>query len=256
MTFSWQLQQPLNAVIFDCDGTLSRLEGIDELAVQNSVGEVVKDLTSNAMTSTGVTYSLYEERLSLVKPRRDQVEALGKEYFDERTPDVAEVIKVLQRSGKTVLIMSAGLKPAVDIFADALNVPHSHVYAVDVEFDANGNYQNFDHSSPLTGPGGKGHLVQQLHAQYPALMHIGDGINDVDAKDFVDRFVGYGGVFYRESILGHSDFYIRSPSLAPVLALSLTADESQQLTSSDRALYDKGLGLIEDSEVILSECST
>ena len=251
MTFAWQLQQPLDAIVFDCDGTLSRLEGIDELAVQNGVGRIVSSLTSEAMTSTGVTHALYQERLSLVKPRREQLCSLGKMYFDQRTPDTDHVIDILQRLGKAIFIVSAGLKLAIGLFAESLHVPVSHVYAVDICFDADGHYVDFDRESPLTMPGGKGQLMQQLKQHYPSIMHVGDGVNDVDAKEYVSRFVGYGGVFFRESILKQSDFYIRSTSLAPILALALTEDEASRLSKCDRVVYDKGLALIIDSEVFL-----
>ena len=248
----WQLQQSLDAIIFDCDGTLSRLEGIDELAVQNGVADVVTTLTAEAMTSTGVTRSLYQERLSLVKPRREQLERLGKMYFDQRTPDSGRVIEVLQDLGKAVFIMSAGLKLAVDLFAQALRIPVSHVYSVDIDFNDRGDYLDFDHESPLTRIGGKGYLVQQLKQRYPSIMHVGDGVNDLDAKEYVTRFVGYGGVFFRQSILKRSNFYIRSSSLTPVLALALTETEANNLSECDRALYDKGLALITSSEVFLT----
>jgi phosphoserine phosphatase len=38
LTKNWQLQHPLDAVVFDCDGTLSQIEGIDALAEKNDVG--------------------------------------------------------------------------------------------------------------------------------------------------------------------------------------------------------------------------
>jgi len=248
----WQLQQPLDAIIFDCDGTLTKLEGINELAVQNGVGDEVTMLTDQAMTTTGVTQSLYAKRLSLVKPSRQQLEELGQRYFDERIPDIEHVIKILQRLGKSVFVISAGLKMAVDIFANHLNIPLSHVCAVKIEFDKQGNYIDFDHDSLLTNPGGKGYLVEQMKQQYPSVMHIGDGVNDLDAKDHVTRFVGYGGIFFRDSIQKQSDFYIRSLSLAPVLALALTEREVKKLSDDEFVFYQNGVSLIEDSEVILS----
>ena len=38
---TWQLDHPINAIVFDCDGTLSIIEGIDELARNNGVGDAV-----------------------------------------------------------------------------------------------------------------------------------------------------------------------------------------------------------------------
>jgi phosphoserine phosphatase len=48
----WQPTIPFDAVIFDCDGTLSAVEGIDELAEKNAVGREVKALTQIAMGQT------------------------------------------------------------------------------------------------------------------------------------------------------------------------------------------------------------
>lgn len=251
----WQLQQPLDAVIFDCDGTLSKLEGINVLAVQNDVGDEVNRLTEHAMAHVGITESLYSQRLSLTRPTRSQVEKLGHLYFDECVSDIKDVIAILQHLGKSVFIMSAGIKLAVDIFAEHLNVPKSHVYSVEVDFDQEGNYQDFNHQSPLANSGGKGRLIEQLKKHYPSVMHVGDGANDLDAKEHVARFVGYGGVFFRESIRKQSDFYICSESLAPILALALTRNESEQLSEGDRTLYDKGVALVESSEVMMSESS-
>lgn len=252
MKDSWQLQQPLDAVIFDCDGTLSYLEGIDELAVQNGVGDSVKAITSDAMSHSGVTSSIYKERLNLVKPTRKQVEAMGQAYFERRVPDVQSVIAVLQQLGKKVFVISAGIQLAVDIFAEKLGVPAAQVYAVSITFDDAGCYQDFDLDSPLTVPGGKGVLLEKIKQELPALMHVGDGVNDLDAKDHVVRFIGYGGVFFRESIMAQSDFYIQSESLAPVLALALTEAEAKSLEGEASALYQKGVALVNGSEVILS----
>jgi len=245
----WQLTSPLEAIVFDCDGTLSRLEGIDELARLNGVGDEVCELTAKAMSETGVTPDLYARRLSLVQPARHQVEEMGREYFSERNPDVLEIIRIFQRLNKVVYIMSAGVNPAVTIFAELLGIPKSNVLAVDLSFDANGNYSDFDRDSPLTGPGGKGELAMELRKKHASIMHIGDGMNDMDAKDQVTRFVGYGGVFYRKNLADLCDYYILSTSLSPLLPLGLTEKEAQFLSEGERQFYDAGLNFIDRKEV-------
>lgn len=249
MDTAWQMSGPIDAIIFDCDGTLSRIEGIDALAVQNGVGDQVRALTSQAMSATGVTPILYSERLSLVKPTRDQLIALGNTYIQERVPDVDAVIATFQRLGKPVFIISAGLKLAVDIFAQHFNIPDSQVFAVELFFDEGGGCLEFDHSSALTTPGGKSVLVQELKQKYPKMMHVGDGMNDLDVKNVVTRFVGYGGAYFRESVLANSDFYIQTDSLSPVLALALTEEEVSRLSPFEYRFFEKGLALIENEEV-------
>ena len=83
----YPLLDPVDAIIFDCDGTLSFIEGIDELAKENGVGEPVMKITAEAMTHSGINPELYQRRLNLVLPTQQQVQTLGQAYFDRITPD-------------------------------------------------------------------------------------------------------------------------------------------------------------------------
>lgn len=50
----WQLAMNISAIIFDCDSTLSSIEGIDELAETKNVQQEVSRLTELAMNKTGI----------------------------------------------------------------------------------------------------------------------------------------------------------------------------------------------------------
>ena len=108
---NWQLQTPLDAIIFDCDGTLSAIEGIDELAKKNEVYEQVSSLTAEAMGRSGLNPHIYKNRLDLVRPTQEQVFALGMQYFAHRIPDIEAVLSVFRRLNKTIYIVSSGLTP-------------------------------------------------------------------------------------------------------------------------------------------------
>lgn len=250
MTSSWQLVEPVSAIIFDCDGTLSTIEGIDYLAEQNSQGPAVKTLTEQAMGKTGLTRELYQQRLNLVKPTQSQIAALGQAYFQQRVQDVAAVLQTLQRQHKSIYIVSAGIMQAVSDFASLLKVPRENVYAVSLSFDEKGNYAGFDAQSPMVTNTGKREIVEQLAKQHARMAYIGDGLNDLAVMDVVARFVGYGGAFYRENIAAHCDFYIRSASFAPLLPLLLTAEE--QATCPEMTLYQQGLDMINQAGVEFS----
>lgn len=242
---SWQLEKPINAVVFDCDGTLSAIEGIDELAAMNQVGELVRALTAEAMGQSGINPQMYKKRLDLVYPNLEQVVALGKHYHHHQVPDVGDVIQLLQRLKKTVYVVSAGLHPAVSAFGERLNIPPQQIFAVDIQFDAEGNYADFDSASLLVSQDGKRHIVSQLKEKHETIAHIGDGLNDYVTYDLVTRFIGYGGVYYREQIESQCEFYIKSRSLAPLLPLLLTQEEVACLTESELMLYEKGFELFE-----------
>jgi len=248
---TWQLQTPLDAIIFDCDGTLSTIEGIDELAIKNGVEHQVKALTEEAMGKTGINHIMYKNRLDLVKPTREQVIALGMTYYTHRAPDLEGVLAVLQRLNKTLYIVSAGLTPAVTIFGKLLKIPEANIFAVGIEFDDRGHFLDFSHQSPLVMREGKRLLITQVKTSNSEVGFIGDGLNDYVAADLVTRFVGYGGSYYRENIAALCQYYIKKSSMAPLLPLLLTKQEQQELLPEETALYQKGLRAIQEKEVLV-----
>ena len=137
---TWQLQTPIQAVLFDCDGTLASIEGIDELAKNNRVGGAVETLTADAMGKSGINFDLYQKRLDLVRPTQEQVITLGQHYFSNQVPDAKDVIALLQRLNKSVYLISAGLFPAVSLFGKLLQIPEENIFAVNIDFDTNGTF--------------------------------------------------------------------------------------------------------------------
>lgn len=246
MKTSFQLQTPLDAILFDCDGTLSSIEGVDELAMSAGpeVAETVQALTAEAMGKSGINPDIYEQRLALIGPGKLAIDALAEKYFAHCTPDVIAVIALLQRLGKSIYILSAGLLPAVLAFARRLHVPEQHVFAVHVQFDAAGHYRDFDHASPLIYNDGKRQIVQQLQKQHRQMLYVGDGLNDIAVRDLVSRFIGYGGSYYRANIAEQCDYYIKEKTLLPLLPLALTLDEVNQLTQDEMEMYKRGVGML------------
>lgn len=238
------LLEPIDAVVFDCDGTLSQIEGIDELA-KKGVGDEVKRMTALAMAKTGLSPELYQQRLSLVQPSYSQLVALATEYFAATSEDAFQVITLLRRLNKAVFIISAGLNPSVTLFGQQLTVPAEHIYAVDVIFNEKKHYLSFDEHSPLVHKNGKREVINQIKQRYPRLVFIGDGINDLEASDLAVRFIGYGGAYYRENIAEQCEFYLRHASLASLLPLALTELEYQKLSASEQKLMIKGIQLLE-----------
>lgn len=240
----WQIDKPIDAVIFDCDSTLSGVEGITILAEQNGVYPQVHLLTEKAMNETGLSLDVYKKRLELVRPRKEQMDSVVNAYWENLTPHVNEVIDCLQGLGKSVFVVSAGVQEAVAGYAKKLHIPEEHVFAVDIYFDHQGNYKDFDNTCALATQNGKLKFVNELRKKYSRIAHIGDGMNDVEAAKHVDRFIGYGGVKYRELIAEMCDFYITCKSLSPLLPLLLTTHEAEKLNGNSRQLYVNGLQFI------------
>lgn len=164
------------AVCFDCDSTLSRIEGIDELARRLGLENEIAPLTAAAMDGTLPLDAVYARRLSVVRPDRAVLDWLGTRYIDEMVPGAKETIDALHRAGKSVHIVSGGLLPAIAPLASVLDIPRAHIHAVDVFFDANGCYLDFDRQSPLSHSEGKAAICRSLAACYQTIALVGDGL--------------------------------------------------------------------------------
>lgn len=208
------------SVIFDCDSTLSAIEGIEELA--HAHREEVTRLTESAMRGEIPLEDVYGRRLELVRPTLDQVNALGERYVRTLVTDARETISALLTEGIEVRVMSGGLRPAVVALAVALGLTERAVAAVDIHFDANGEYAGFDETSPLARAGGKRTVLEQWLPELPRpILLVGDGATDLEARPPADRFVAFAGVVERPIVIDAADDVVRTPSLAPILVLAL-----------------------------------
>jgi phosphoserine phosphatase len=206
-----------NIICFDCDSTLSQIEGIDELAKKAGLGEEMAALTNSAMNGEVPLEAVYERRLSLIKPDQDAVSWLADLYIETIVEDAEDVINALMEKDHQVHIISGGLRQAILPLAKKLGLPENHTHAVDVFFDHEGRYQGFDTESPLAKTGGKAKICQSLQNGTSKLIMIGDGQTDVESKQAGAMFIGFGGVVERKAVREQADYYVSTSSLAGVL---------------------------------------
>ena len=126
---------PYRHVFFDCDSTLTAVEGIDVLAERAGRGDEVRRLTDAAMNGEMDLEDVYGQRLEQIKPSRAEIQAVRQVYKDHVIPDAALVIAALQNLGHETYIISGGLEEPVREFGIALGVPADHIRAVGVEYD-------------------------------------------------------------------------------------------------------------------------
>jgi phosphoserine phosphatase len=235
------------SVIFDCDSTLSALEGIHELAGghQNEIAA----LTDAAMRGEVPLEEVYGRRLSLIQPSRAAIEALTARYVDALVVDAAATVAALRASRVEVRVISGGLEPAVAGLADHLGLGPDAVAAVPVHFTDDGAYAGYDESAPSARAGGKPAVIREwVAAGLPEpVMFVGDGATDLEARPEVDLFVAYAGVVERPEVVAKAPVVIRSRSLAPVLPLALGNVRPE--SGPEQALYDRGKSLIDEGMV-------
>lgn len=223
-------------IFFDCDSTLSSIEGIDELARFKGKEWRVGLLTQKAMDGDLDLREVYGKRLEAIRPTRGQLREIEERYWQTLVPDAEAVIAALHYLGKQVFIISGGLADPVRGFGRRLGVPPENIRAVELEYNelsgdwwryyepqttARQTYLDYD-EGPLTASQGKLAIVEELAQGKPGRrLMVGDGASDLAARPVVDLFAGFGGVVARDKVRQDADVFVATESLAPVLPLAI-----------------------------------
>lgn len=199
-------------IVFDCDSTLSSIEGIDELAraAGESIFSKVEALTNAAMNGEVPLDEVFQRRLEIIRPTAAQCEAVAQLYIDTIEPTAKTTTEALKSRGYSPIILSGGFKRLIEPLAKHLGI--EQVEAVPLHLDENGEYLSFDSTYPTTYNGGKTEIIEQLKKQHSAsfVAMIGDGISDLETKAAVDLFVGFGKYTERSAVREKSEHFIYS----------------------------------------------
>ena len=253
-------------IFFDCDSTLSSIEGIDELARLKGKEGRVGLLTNKAMDGELDLADVYGKRLQTIRPTRAQLKAVEERYWEYAVEDARETIAALHFLVKQVFIISGGLIDAVSGFGRRLGVDADKIRAVELEYNKLSGewwryhepgaqqaqtYLDYAHG-PLTVSSGKSRIIEELAGELPGRrMMIGDGDSDLAAKDAVDIFIGYGGVLARDSVAAQADIFLRCASLAPILPLACGRMGWRAVQgSAHESTFARGLQLARDQRAV------
>jgi phosphoserine phosphatase len=223
---------PYGTVVFDCDSTLSSIEGVDELCdITGTDRAAVEALTTQAMEGRLPLEAVYSARLQRIAPTRAALEELGRRYVATALPHARELVAALQSLGKRVFVLSGGLKQAVDALALHLGLDVGQVHAVEAFFGRSGGWSGFDELSPLTRSGGKLEVLRTIARadRGGGVALVGDGVTDLEAAPAARRFIAFGGVVARPKVLAASSVTSLSGDLAALVPLLCSVAEIQRL---------------------------
>lgn len=200
----------MKLAIFDCDSTLSSIEGIDELA--RAKGPMtfteVEALTNAAMNGEIPLDEVFARRLDIIQPDLATCEKVAQLYIETVEPTAKETLDFLKKEGWTPIILSGGFKRLIEPLAKHLEV--ERIEAVPLNLDAEGNYISFDSTYPTTYNGGKPEIIRQLKEEFSPkkIIMIGDGVSDLETKSEVDSFIGFGRYTPRPKVQEGADYFI------------------------------------------------
>ncbi len=191
---------------FDVDSTLVTIEGIDVLGGDNPD---IARLTELAMNGDISVEAVYGMRLDVIRPTRQQLDALGDQYVSSIVPGVEEGFAELRDAGVVIHLVTAALAPAITPLAAKLDVPARLVHAVGIDFDERGEYKDFERNSPLARSGGKEIVVRDVRARSKGkAAFVGDGVTDLATQSVVDLFIGFGGVHVRPRVKENAAVFV------------------------------------------------
>lgn len=195
---------------FDCDSTLSSIEGIDELGrgMGSEIFARVEALTHAAMNGEVPINEVFFRRMDMIRPDKALCEKVAAQYIATIVPGVRELIGRLKADGWLPVILSGGFAPLIQPLARELGI--DHVEAVPLYLNEDGSYKGYGEEYPTTRNLGKNEVIREWkQAMLPTtVIMMGDGISDMETKPDVDLFVGYGGVVARPRVMQGADCWI------------------------------------------------
>lgn len=207
-------------VLFDCDSTLSAIEGVDELGRLRgeAVYAAVEAMTRAAMEGGTPLQEVFAQRLDLIRPSTADVDTVGRMYLRHIEASAVATIAELRGLGWDVAIVSGGFRRAIRPLADLLGI--ARVEAVDLYFDADGHYTGFDKDAPTARAYGKNEVVRALRAEQEApgpFVMVGDGASDLETRPDVDLFIGFGGFVDRPKVRSGAEVFVTTLSAIPAV---------------------------------------
>jgi phosphoserine phosphatase len=210
---------PIKLLILDCDSTLSAIEGVDELARLrgSDVFARVEAMTHQAMDGRISVEAVFGERLRIIQPTRVNVSEIGRRYIETVEPTAVAALAAARAAGWTPMILSGGFRPAIRPLADFLGI--ERVEAVDLFFDAAGDYVGFDEAYPTTRSGGKPERIRALRTELrpERIVMVGDGVSDLETAPEVDLFIGFGRYLTRAKVKAGASVFVETLADVPAL---------------------------------------
>jgi len=209
----------MKLIVFDCDSTLSKIEGIDELARLRGpeTFHEIETLTNAAMNGEVSIDEIFARRLDIIQPSVPFCEQVGQLYIEHIEPTAIATLEKLRNEGWTVVIVSGGFTQVIEPLGKHLGI--DRIEAVPLKFNLDGSYAGYDETAPPTRNGGKPEIIAQLKAELAPtqIVMVGDGISDLETRTEVDTFIGFGRYADREKVRARADHFVLSLEAIPTL---------------------------------------
>jgi D-3-phosphoglycerate dehydrogenase len=206
--------------ILDFDSTIVRVESLDELARMVLAGDPdgeakaaqIANITAAGMEGRiGFADSL-RQRMALVSPRRNQVEALIDSLHEAVDNSFVREADWLAKRSNAVWVVSGGFDDWIVPVVERLGLRADHVLANRLIWDTDGVARGYETGRPLAQDDGKVLAVRSLSLDGGVVM-VGDGMTDYEVRraGLADTFVAYVAHADRPAVLAVADEIADNP---------------------------------------------
>ncbi|AIT10144.1 phosphoserine phosphatase [Candidatus Francisella endociliophora] len=199
-------------IIFDFDSTLIKKESLEiilEPLLKESPEKIfeIEKITNLGMQGDLDFRESLEKRLAMASPTKQSIKDFADKYCpDILTDGIAELIKQLKSNGDNIWIFSGGIAESIEPFADYLQIPRENIFAVEVNWDNEGNFDCLDNSNGACDS--KLVAFEKVKNRFEGeVIAIGDGYTDYQLfeKGVADKFIAYVEHVERKNVLDKAE---------------------------------------------------
>ncbi|MFW5904811.1 MAG: HAD-IB family phosphatase [bacterium] len=220
-----RMMPPSPRLVLDFDSTLVSVEGLDFLYARtlgDAEGRARREAEFRRLTDRGMAGGMapresLEERLTLLRATRSQVESAAEAMVAHITPSALRSRHRLQRHARRIWIVSGGFRELIEPTLRELGLLPARLRAHRFRWSETGIVAGVDPDTPLAR-GGKAEALRKLALDGPIWV-VGDGANDLALRQqgLADRFLAFVENRNRPSVTARADAVVASFDDLPTL---------------------------------------
>ncbi|MDH4329968.1 MAG: HAD-IB family phosphatase [Candidatus Moranbacteria bacterium] len=201
-------------LILDFDSTISKVEGLDELAKKALEGDAEKDrkvkeiieLTNLGMEGAISFSESLERRIQLVSADKRIISEAAQHILDNISDSVIRNADFFRENAGKIYIISGGFVDLIVPTAEKLGIARENILANEFVFDENDCVCGVNKDNFMSQEGGKIKQINELELDQKAVM-VGDGWTDCQTKECasVEKFIAFTENVRRDKVVRHAD---------------------------------------------------
>ena len=208
-----QQKPKFSNVIFDFDSTLIQFESL-EYVMKSLLGDNSHQLQRiESITNAGMNGEIsfresLDQRLQVAKPTKKSLQLFVEQYCPMAlTEGISELVARLHSQNTKVFIISGGFRALILPFAKALNIVPEQVYAVELNWDRNGQFKSLNNDNGFCDSKVLGGQKIKCELQGNTVI-VGDGFTDyaLYQAGIADEFIAYTEHVVRQKVIEIAPF--------------------------------------------------